>query len=831
MFKLFNFLKKKKGQSLVEYSIIVTLVIIASFAGTSKLYDAARHNFYYTVLPTNTSNIDLPKGPNGENGWYNDDNIGKAKIECSANTITTPTPIFDDNGDEVLVYETDQDQEIFCTDVSINGSRNSWGSKYKTIKLNGNGEQKVELTVWDDYGIKHSTYVIIKPKGRSIASRADVPIAIITTQPETLNMTFLDTDIVNVFGTNSTPLQGYSIEQYQWQIVDVGTIKGKRVSETYDLEKSLSSLDVRISDGEGFGIQERKESNIKTDSTIYFGASPTATRYIRLRVKSGGKWSDWTQKAIKTSGAEKPIARISTYSGVDMGRSASEEERSKLNQSNVSVRTGEVLFLTYVNSENPDTKDEPKLSISLENKEYVTNKTDFQVDRGLIAYKWDLFKYNEDKNKFESCNELAESESISMKETQYTDHVENEENKIYGLSFKEPGKYCVTLRVRNSDGNWSEENECSTDFSVPDSPNESSVKYFSVKFGNLPPSVTLTSSPPMVDGQIKGTIATEFIFTPKVVHPETGKKNYKDLYEPSDYQFGEYEWILYDKNDKEKANSKGSDFGDIKVGPLITSGTYYIKIRVSDKSGAWSEFQTFPITIIFPKNYGQPVLEDYEEKDLPKIPAGKGTLVNLDTDDVFEEIDMGFEFLAYGIKFSKIAFSSNGLLTFTYGCESDDGINWGPLKQISKGSTTYNAKHLSVSTQTNDRAAPDYSLAAYWTDLYPYQSKGTEVRYYVENDRVIIEYKKHSHFKIKNFSNNISFTIVIYSSGYIDVYYPDVDFDNNNNQFGFGRGIPNDSYQAVTLGIKGKSNQVSEFSYSPTEKVINNGQVLRYKPE
>lgn len=830
IFNIFN--SKKRGQSLVEYAIILGMVIVTSFTAASELYDAARHNFYYGLLPTNNQNIELPLGPNGEKGWFNEDYLGVPKIECSANEIVPPTIEYDDEGREIKVYEVEQDQEIYCTDVSENSVRNNWGAKYKNTVIGSNEDKKLELSVWDEFGIKHTTYVILRPLSRTVNGQVEKPIAVITTQPASDYKTFLENDVINVSGTSSTPLAGGIIDAYEWEIVDVGYEDNKRTTRTYTLYTGVSNTLISPSPSykniaftvigdEQYNLDERQEFNQSHSTAGFLGSSPTGTRYVRLRVHStaGSKseWSDWTQEAIKTGESKKPRAVISTYSGVNQNYIDTYDDNV------VSLRTAESIFMTYVYSINPNTEND-KININLENGHSA------YVNRGIISYKWFISKLNNETGEFENEQALGEKVSISMNDTNYTKHIEDNPDSsthVYGFTFKDVGAYCVRLAVQNDEGNWSMEGECTPDYTVPDSPNNRSVKYFIVRKGNIAPTVTIESSPPMVDGQIKGTISTDFIFKPNVVHPEMfDGDDWQMWYEPSDYTFGGYEWKVTDEDDNELSSGSGTVLEDIVVDRFGASGTYKVQIRVKDLTGLESTWITFPISVIFPTNYGAPKVEYYDAEELPVIPSGQGTLVNIASDDVTKEINMGFSFLAYGIEFSHVEFSSNGLLTFTQGKRWNGG-SWGNSERISTGTNSCGAQPM------NNSNTPQYSLAAYWTDLWPFYGNyaSTYVKYFIDNDRVIIEYKNHSHYNIKSTSSVISFTIVIYSSGYIDVYYPDVDFSmGDSSYYGWGKGSGTGQLQSTTIGLKGSHSQISQLSHSPNTKVIQNGQVMRFTP-
>ena len=826
---MFNFLKNKKGQSLVEYAIIIGMVIVTSFTAISELYDAAKHNFYYGLLPTNSQNVYLPDGPNGEKGWLNSDMVGVPQIECVADTgepvqIPTATGEIED----ITVYLADKDQEIYCVDTSLNSVRNSWGSQYKNVKIGDDGEKELTLSIWDEYGIKHDTKVIIKPLARANAEKNEIPIAVITTQPPVENRTFFETDSISVFGTSSSPIPGGSIDAYEWEFVDIGYEDNKKVTKTYRFhEDRISSsnglikynpdykyFNFLVTSEEMADINERYENNITELSNMQIGAAPSGTRYLRLRVHSTGCsntdkcWSDWTQKAIKTGETARPYAVISVYSALDM------QEQAEYKQPVVNVRTAESLYLTYVNSVNPETKND-KIDIDLENGKTAT------TNKGLISYKWFISKFNQTTNKFENEQALGEKNNISSMNTHFTTHINNPDDHIYGFTFNETGQYCVRLAVRNEDGLWSFDGVCDASMTTPDAPNNHSVKYFIVKRGNIPPQLTLTSSPPMVEGKITGTISTDFVFTPNIIHPELSEEDYHIWYQPTDYQFGEYYWELTDPEGNVLNYDQGSHFGDIVVNRLNVSGTYYIKVKISDKTGDWSNTITFPIYVIFPTNYGPPTIEYYQPADQPRIPSGQGTAISLASDDTSKEVDMGFSFLAYGIEFSHVEFSSNGLLTFTKGKRRQDNGTWGATENISDGTTEYTASAMS------SNSTPDYSLAAYWTDLYP---SIASVEYYIDTDRVIIEYKNHSHFKSKGSSTIISFTVVIYSSGYIDVYYEDVDFNGESYAIGYGKGVSGDSFRQLTVGLKGTDSQTSQYTRNSTTKTIDNYQVIRYTP-
>jgi hypothetical protein len=289
------------------------VVIVTSFAAISELYDAAKHNFYYGLLPTNSQNIYLDDGPSGEKGWLNSSMVGVPKIECIADTgepIQTTTTTGDI--EEITVYLADKDQEIYCVDTSLNSIRNSWGSQYKNIKVGEDSEKELTLSIWDEYGIKHDTKVVIKPLARANAEKNEIPIAVITTQPSLENRTFFETDLLTVFGTSSSPIPGGSLDAYEWEMVDIGYENNKKVTKTYRFhENRINSsnqliktnpdykfFNLQVMSEELANLNDRYNNNTNELSNMQIGADPSGTRYLRLRVHSTGCsnsdkcWSD-----------------------------------------------------------------------------------------------------------------------------------------------------------------------------------------------------------------------------------------------------------------------------------------------------------------------------------------------------------------------------------------------------------------------------------------------------------------------------------------------------------------------------------------------------------
>ncbi|MAE87394.1 MAG: hypothetical protein CMB80_31965 [Flammeovirgaceae bacterium] len=119
-----------------------------------------------------------------------------------------------------------------------------------------------------------------------------------------------------------------------------------------------------------------------------------------------------------------------------------------------------------------------------------------------------------------------------------------------------------------------------------------------------------------------------------------------------------------------------------------------------------------------------------------------GTLISLG-DDSYSEVELDFEFPFYGIRFDKMAISSNGFIGF-----GDNGNN-NPVNQ-----------------QIPSSSAPNGFIAPFWKDLAP--QNGGSVYVSVEDNKAIIQYSN-----VPDYDNTGTYTfqVVIYQSGDILFYY------------------------------------------------------------
>ena len=210
-------LLKKIGQSFTEYAIILGLLGIVVGYGTTQLYEASRHNFYYGVLSTNQQDIKLPEGPDGVHGNYDTNLLGKAELICEISNV-------EDSNAETIVYYVEPGQEVYCYDNSINALRNNWSKKYVEFSLAKNETKELSLTIWDSYGISYTDKAIIKTIQSNSIDFSDTmskPIANIVLNPQEAQ--YGNGSIINVSSAGSLGLNRdkESISAYQWRIVDV----------------------------------------------------------------------------------------------------------------------------------------------------------------------------------------------------------------------------------------------------------------------------------------------------------------------------------------------------------------------------------------------------------------------------------------------------------------------------------------------------------------------------------------------------------------------------------------------------------------------------------
>ena len=355
---------------------------------------------------------------------------------------------------------------------------------------------------------------------------------------------------------------------------------------------------------------------------------------------------------------------------------------------------------------------------------------------------------------------------------------------------------------------------------------------------NLAPKLTLTSSPLPVDGEIKGTIATEYVFTPTITHPEKADPNYVEHYMPSDYTFGYFTWIVRkpDGSIFDEGEARNPD-EPIKLEKLGISGNFTIEIKVCDASGKWSDLIVYNIKVIFATNYDATITKStFTVGSQPKIPydtssncnalkAAGGGCVQISGDDTYYSsgrsgtienkfVDMGFNFLAYGISFRYIDFSTNGLLTFAAGYDESSDPSHSNLTHYSTCVSTFSNSAIT--------SVPKYTLSAYWDDLY-FGNSANRLQYWADeaNQRIIIEYKNLGHYSGSHGGTSFNMTIVISAAGYIDIYYI------SPTHTGYSGGNNGGS---ATIGIKGPdNNKTSSYSYN-LSNAVTAGTKLTFTP-
>lgn len=918
---------KKLGQSFTEYAIILGLLGLVIGFGTKELYDASKHNFYYGLLPTNQQNIDLPTGPAGQQGFFQEAYLGKISLVCEVEQKVEKT---DENGNKYFEYYVEAGQTIYCYDNSINASRNNWSSKYKEFTLSYGAEEKVNLSIWDEYGIRYSTYAVIKTLERADGEGGNFtkPIANLIINPESKRYSI--GDIINASAAGSLGLNrdSASIDEYEWKISDIymgyeneGDEKKKKLIKVDPLPGTQSSQNVTIKVLGESEIEDRARG-----TTTEISNSPSGTRYIRLRVRSGDVWSDWTQKPLYAAINSKPIAYItSNFETSDEklnvianqsfkvfnnksydpdfvafnGMVDLETSKEYYNNNKYEVNTD---LQTWTKAQEECVKKGAHLA-TISSREENDLITDLLADAGVTSkysyiggtdaseegtwelvsgetftafLNWGTAKPNQEKEtddylaiylnssvadrvgagQWDDVDGTTPAPYVCEYENAITTTLANgivtfqwrlytkvngtyELTKEYGLNedivdsdgfifFNNVGEYCLTLRVEDEEGYWS-------DWPDPNNPainpNKMAYKYISVKKENLAPKLELTSSPLPVDGEIKGTIATEYEFTPTIIHPEieNDPDNYQELYMPTDYQFGYFTWVVKRPDGSVFDEGENHTTDPIKLAKLGISGEFTIEIKVCDASGKWSDLIVYNIKVIFATKYSTIVTreDNVTGSAVPSIPPGMGTDVPIYGDDKsYSEIygsgnyvDMGFNFLAYGISFRYVDFSTNGLITFASGYDEANDPQHTNLINYShaKGSGFYNNENYGMSGLT------EYTLAAYWDDLY-FGHDSAALEYWVDNDnqRVIIEYKNLGNFNPSSSyhdKTDFNMTVVISAAGYIDVYYISSDWGASSYDYG----------KSATIGIKGKGNEYVTYS-AYGEVNIPNGTKLTFTP-
>lgn len=914
--------RKKMGQSFVEYAIILGMLGIIVGTCSYQLYKSSKHNFYYGLLPTNQQNIDLPKGPDGQNGWFNDAYSGQVALVCE---IENKIERVDDEGFVYYEYIVEAGQEVYCYDNSVNAVRNSWSKKYQEFSLSYNETKTLPLTIWDEYGVKYSTYAVITTNPREIETVAEKPIAKIMLNPE--DDRYAEGDMINASASASQGYKGQPITDYEWKISDIYMGKKnpddeKEVRLVQDDELGVNTANVTVKVVYEPNIESRARGTL-TEVSVY----PKGTRYIRLRVKSGGIWSDWTQKTLYVAENSRPIAVITSNVASPAGQPTKLNIIANNKFKVFNNKSYDPDFVELNGMIDLETSDE-----YLDNNKYVVNtnastwtqaEANCRADGGHLAtissgdeqslilnliqetgmydywyiggvkdttdetwgwltgetFSWTRWAYArpdggpssnekyiamyrngqdqivagawEDVTGTEQVGYVCEYEgaistSIPNGITTFQWRLYKEINGVYTLDDPTPGslvgeyalneqivddqgfinlsdvgQYFLALRVQDEEGIWS---------AWPD-PNDvtnyetTSYKYISVKMENLPPSLSLVSSPLPVDGEIKGTIATEYRFTPTIVHPEDADPLKEEHYMPTDYQDGYFTWIVRRPDGTIFDSGEVYDTSnDIELEKLGISGTFTIELKVCDASGAWSDTIIYTIKVIFATNYETTVKTDtFTMAELPQIPSwtcaelanNNGGCVRIVGDDISYSqtysgnlIDLNFNFLAYGISFRYVDFSTNALVKFAKGYDETNDPGHTNLISYSTLDGRYS------NTAVSDSYHPEYTLSAYWDDLYfgspsgfTQEQKDQRLKYWVdnENQRLLIEYRNIGRYSSCYNCTDFNATVVISAAGYIDVYYL--------GEASWATG------SSATIGIKGPSSKYTQYANGASNTV------------
>lgn len=216
-------------------------------------------------------------------------------------------------------------------------------------------------------------------------------------------------------------------------------------------------------------------------------------------------------------------------------------------------------------------------------------------------------------------------------------------------------------------------------------------------------------------------------------------------------------------------------------------GTHTIRLRVKDVAGVWSEWTEVTITVTQKEEY-QPVEVPYEYK------SGE---INLATtcDDCVYSVSLPFSFKFYDKTFKSLYLNNNGMLSFVT-----------------------STKAWSNTPLSND-AAPDYSIMVFWDDL-DYRAQGGIYYSYggsAPNRYATFEFRSPNHYSKKG--NGVTFSVVLYENGTIEMNYKDVSF--GLSEF--------DDGASATVGIKKDSTTYEEYSYNTKGKIYSK-LTLRFNP-
>ena len=134
--------------------------------------------------------------------------------------------------------------------------------------------------------------------------------------------------------------------------------------------------------------------------------------------------------------------------------------------------------------------------------------------------------------------------------------------------------------------------------------------------------------------------------------------------------------------------------------------------------------------------------------------ASSGTEININSDDGFTELPLGFNFNFYDQDKSTVRVSSNGYLTF--GTDGSDFTN----------------------DQIPDAIDPNDYIAVFWDDLRPSAQRG-KIYYKTEPGRFIVQYDSVGNYAGDGFA---TFQVVLLSNGNIMFYYNSMsDLEANNS--------------------------------------------------
>ncbi len=167
---------------------------------------------------------------------------------------------------------------------------------------------------------------------------------------------------------------------------------------------------------------------------------------------------------------------------------------------------------------------------------------------------------------------------------------------------------------------------------------------------------------------------------------------------------------------------------------------------------------TLSAATIGPDSFGYTATDNSSQVNYASI-AGSGTVVLNGTDDSAVQVALGFTFNFYGVDYTQIFLSTNGLMTF------------------GGGNATFTNQNLS----TTDQLRP--SIAPLWNDWVTNQNSSDEVYYQTDGapgSRIFkAQWDQVEHFS-NSFGGNVTFAAWLFEgTNKIVFFYPDIDLNTD----------------------------------------------------